>query len=66
MGPLATSLKGLYNVCIMSFDNKLYYHFKTIDEAEAIPVVKDQESGPTYISLCKHRRRFKFRLKHRI
>ena len=28
---------------VVSFDNKLQYYFKTIDEVEAIPVVKDQE-----------------------
>ena len=28
---------------VVSFDNKLQYYFKTIDEVETIPVVKDQE-----------------------
>lgn len=34
---------------VVSFDNKLQYYFKTIDEVETIPVVKDQECIRLYM-----------------
>ncbi|XP_060580911.1 dynein axonemal heavy chain 10-like isoform X1 [Ruditapes philippinarum] len=44
---------------VVSFDNKLQYYFKTIDEVETIPVVKDQECirlymGPLASSVKEH------------
>lgn len=43
----------------MAFDDKLQYYFKAIDEVEALPLVKDQESirlhmGPLASSVKEH------------